>query len=138
MKITVKDVAKHANVSPSSVSRYLNNPNSINAENAFRIKNAIDDLNYTPNPVARSLKSGRSNLIGVIVPSINSYFSLLCRAAISRVIWSSSVSPGKMAKKRSIISRRCFSSALRGFFYPQSPHRPRNFKESPLSPNWCW
>ena len=81
MKITVKDVAKHANVSPSSVSRYLNNPNSINAENAFRIKNAIDDLNYTPNPVARSLNSGRSNLIGVIVPSINSYFSLLCRAA---------------------------------------------------------
>lgn len=80
MKMTVKDVAKRANVSPSSVSRYLNNPDSINVENAFRIKNAIDELNYIPNPVARSLKSGRSNLIGVIVPSINSYFSLLCRA----------------------------------------------------------
>lgn len=80
MNITVKDVAKLANVSPSSVSRYLNNPDSINAENAFRIKRAIDDLNYVPNPMARSLKSGRSNLIGVMVPSLNSYFSLLCRA----------------------------------------------------------
>lgn len=80
MNITVKDVAKHANVSPSSVSRYLNNPDSINAENAFRIRKAIDELNYVPNPMARSLKNGRSNLIGVIVPSLNSYFSLLCRA----------------------------------------------------------
>lgn len=80
MNITVKDVARHANVSPSSVSRYLNNPDSINAENAFRIKKAIDDLNYVPNPMARSLKNGRSNLIGVMVPSLNSYFSLLCRA----------------------------------------------------------
>ena len=80
MNITVKDVARHAGVSPSSVSRFLNNPDSINAENAFRIKKAIDDLNYVPNPMARSLKNGRANLIGVMVPSLNSYFSLLCRA----------------------------------------------------------
>lgn len=80
MNITVKDVARHAGVSPSSVSRFLNNPDSINAENAFRIKKAIDELNYVPNPMARSLKNGRSNLIGVMVPSLNSYFSLLCRA----------------------------------------------------------
>lgn len=80
MPATVKDVAELANVSPSSVSRYLNNPNSIKAKNAFRIKNAIDELNFIPNPVARSLKSGHSNLIGVVVPSMNSYFSQVCRA----------------------------------------------------------
>lgn len=80
MKTTIIDVAKLAGVSPSSVSRFLNNPGSIHADNAFRIKNAIDELGYIPNPVARSLKSGRSNLIGVIVPSMNTYFSLLCRA----------------------------------------------------------
>lgn len=80
MSVTIKNVAKLAEVSPSSVSRFINQPDCLSAKKAFRIKQAIETLDYTPNPVARSLKVGNSNLIGVIVPSINSYFSPMCRA----------------------------------------------------------
>lgn len=78
MKPTVKDVARLAGVSSSSVSRYLNNTAKISPLAAFKIKKAIQELNYIPNPIARSLKSGQSNIIGVILPSLNSYFSQLC------------------------------------------------------------
>lgn len=111
MKATIKDVAALANVSPSSVSRYTSNSNSINQKNAFRIKKAIDELQYTPNPFARSLKSGHSNLIGVIIPAMNSYFSQLCRA-ISDFFYQHDylvffVNREKTVKKKITICKKC-------------------------------
>lgn len=69
-KVTIVEVAKAANVSISSVSRYLANPKSINQISAVRIAKAISDLNYIPNSSARNLKRGSTKIIGYIQPDI--------------------------------------------------------------------
>lgn len=78
-RATIVEVAKAANVSISSVSRYLANPQSINQISAVRIGKAIYDLNYIPNTFARNLKRGTTNIIGFIQPDITQ--SLFNRAA---------------------------------------------------------
>lgn len=79
--ITIKDVAKEAGVSISSVSRYLADPNSINQIAAVSVGTAIRKLNYVPNPYAQNLKKGSSNIIAVIIPDIsNDFFSRACKA----------------------------------------------------------
>lgn len=69
-KVTIIDVAKAANVSISSVSRYLSDPKSINQISAVRIAKAIDELHYVPNSSARNLKRGTTNIIGFIEPDM--------------------------------------------------------------------
>lgn len=78
--VTIKDVAKLAGVSVSSVSRYINNPDSINPLTAAYVKKAINELQYVPNLYARSLKSGKNKTIGVIVPDLGPFFSKVCTA----------------------------------------------------------
>ncbi|MFD1040434.1 LacI family DNA-binding transcriptional regulator [Virgibacillus byunsanensis] len=78
---TIKDVAKHAEVSVATVSRVLNNNGYVNSATKERVKRSIDQLNYRPNDVARSLFKGRSKMIALFVPDImNPYFPELARA----------------------------------------------------------
>lgn len=69
MNITIKDVAKEANVSTSTVSRVLSNSTSISEETKQRVRKAVDKLNYKPNLLARSLVSKKNKMIGVVVPN---------------------------------------------------------------------
>lgn len=66
----IKQVAQYANLSPSCVSKYLKDPNSVRPDSRERIENAIRYLNYTPSPIARSLRSRKTNYIMVILRSI--------------------------------------------------------------------
>ncbi|XEC95294.1 LacI family DNA-binding transcriptional regulator [Paenibacillus tarimensis] len=78
---TIRDVAKLAGVSVSTVSRYLNKSGYVNAETEQSIKGAIDKLNYAPNVVARGLAGKKTNTIALILPDIsNLFFSDLARA----------------------------------------------------------
>ncbi|SDQ83507.1 LacI family DNA-binding transcriptional regulator [Virgibacillus salinus] len=78
---TIKDVAKLANVSTATVSRVLNSNGYVNSATKERVKQAIEQLNYLPNDVARSLFKGRSKMIALFVPDImNPYFPELARA----------------------------------------------------------
>lgn len=71
----IKDVAKLAGFSPSAVSKYLKNPNSVRPETKERIEAAIRELNYVPSAAARSLRTGRSNLYLLMVSHLkNPYF----------------------------------------------------------------
>jgi len=74
MTVTIKHVAKKANVSISTVSRVINDSKPVNDDIKRRVFEVIDELGYTPNPVARSLVMKKSKLIGVIVPDIASSF----------------------------------------------------------------
>ncbi|SER51575.1 transcriptional regulator, LacI family [Gracilibacillus ureilyticus] len=75
-KVTITDVAKKAGVSKSTVSQYLNERYDYMGEKTKeRIKSAIEDLNYSPNYLARSLKQKQTNTIGVIVANILHVFS---------------------------------------------------------------
>lgn len=74
-KITIKDVAKRANVSISTVSRVINESKPVSSEIRQRVLKIIKETGYTPNPVARSLVMKKSQLIGVIVPDISNFFT---------------------------------------------------------------
>lgn len=80
MSVTIKDVAKLAEVSISTVSRVINNSKPVSPEVRRKVLDAIDELGYKPNQVARSLVTKKSNLIGVIVTDIgNSYVAQMIR-----------------------------------------------------------
>ena len=70
MAVSIKDVAKEAGVSVSTVSYVLNRTptETISPETTQRVLDAVKRLNYVPNLNARSLSSRRSNLIGVLIP----------------------------------------------------------------------
>lgn len=78
--ITLKDVAKSANVSQATVSRVLNNHPTVNAELRARVQESIRKLGYQPNHAARRLRAQSSNVIGLIISDIqNPYFISIIR-----------------------------------------------------------
>lgn len=78
---TIKDVAKHANVSIATVSRIINNKGPISNKTRQKVYDSMKSLNYQPNEMARALQKQKSNMIGLIVPSIEyAFFSRLIEA----------------------------------------------------------
>lgn len=74
MKPKIQDVARLAGVSPTTVSRVLNNRGYISDETRKKVNKAMKELNYFPNDIARSLFNKRTNLIGVILPTVSNPF----------------------------------------------------------------
>jgi len=76
-RATISDVAKAAKTGKTSVSRYLNGEQHVlSADLLLRIKTAIEALNYRPSQMARSLKRGRTKLIGLIIADITNPYSV--------------------------------------------------------------
>lgn len=75
MKVTLRDVAKHAGISVTTVSRALNGYDDVAEETKKAIYKAADELGYTPNLNARRLKLQRAEAIGLILPKENLRFS---------------------------------------------------------------
>ena len=69
MRVTIKDVAREANVATSTVSRVLSNNSRISEETKERVHEAIKKLNYRPNAIARSLANNRTRILGVVLPN---------------------------------------------------------------------
>ena len=79
--MTIKDVAKRADVSTATVSRYMNQPDIVSTKAQARVKRAIEELRYQPNPMARALQSQKSQIIGLVVPAVDyAFFSRLTDA----------------------------------------------------------
>lgn len=74
MRVTIRDVAKAAGVSAATVSRVLNKPDLVDEETRGRVKDAMSDLEYHPNAIARGLSAKRSETVGLIVPGITDLF----------------------------------------------------------------
>ena len=72
--ITSIDVAKAAGVSQSAVSRYYTPGASVSKKTAEKVKVASDLLGYRPNVLARSLITGKSKIIGLVVAYLDNYF----------------------------------------------------------------
>ena len=80
MAVTIKDVARRANVSIASVSRVLNGTGVVSEPTRQRVLRAAQHLRYTPHEAARSLITRRTNTIGVLLPDMHGeYFSELIR-----------------------------------------------------------
>jgi LacI family transcriptional regulator len=76
----IHEVAKRAKVSIATVSRTLNNPSTVDPKTAARVLKAVEELRYHPDIYARSLVSGRSRILGLIVSDItNPFFPELVR-----------------------------------------------------------
>jgi len=80
MTVTIKDVAKMAGVSISTVSRVINNSKPVSSEVKKKVLDTINELGYKPNEIARTLVTKKSFLIGVIVTDLgDSYIAEMVR-----------------------------------------------------------
>ena len=68
-KMKIEDVAKAAGVSSTTVSRVLNNRGYISEETRKKVEDAMDEVGYVPNEIARSLFSSKTNIVGLIFPN---------------------------------------------------------------------
>ncbi|WP_433021658.1 LacI family DNA-binding transcriptional regulator [Kribbella sp. CA-294648] len=85
MPATIRDVARLAGVSPSTVSRALSLPDVVNAATRARVQAAADQLGYAPNRAARGLITGRTGNIGLVVPDMaNPFFPSVVKGVQAR------------------------------------------------------
>jgi len=73
-EVTIYDLAKELNYSPSTISRALNNHKSISKKTIKLIKEAAEEMGYRPNNLAAGLRNNKSNTIGVLISRINRPF----------------------------------------------------------------
>ena len=86
MAITIRDVAEKAGVSVTTVSRTMNNRGYISNETRRKIAEAIQALNYSPNQLARNLYNAKTQIIGLVMPSIcHPFFSQITQLIEQRL-----------------------------------------------------
>lgn len=106
---TIKDIAKAASVSITTVSRALNGNYPVSAEVQQRVRKAVRELGYRPNAVARSLRSNRTNLIALVVPDLSNLFFMEAAKGLEREIAADGYnlvvagSDGKAEKERQLL-----------------------------------
>ncbi len=80
--ITIKEIAKKSGVSVGTVSKVLNYDMTVGEINRKKVMRTIEELNYKPNKIARSLSKGKTKNIGFIIPDItNPFFPALVKGA---------------------------------------------------------
>jgi LacI family transcriptional regulator len=80
-KLTIKDIAREAGVSTATISRVLNNSGYVSDDVKRHVLEVINNFNYQPNAIARSLKQDKSRSIGIVLPDMaNPYFMKMARA----------------------------------------------------------
>ena len=72
--VTFDDIAKYTNFSKTTISRYFNDIDSLTLENQQIISDALVELNYKENKVARILANGKTEFIGIIIPDLYYHF----------------------------------------------------------------
>jgi LacI family transcriptional regulator len=87
MRVTIREVASRAGVSPMTVSRVVNESPRVSPDTRRRVEAAIAELGYVPNRLARGLIRRKTGTFGVIVPDVaNPFFTLVVRGA-EEVAW---------------------------------------------------
>lgn len=119
---TMKDVAKRAGVSVSTVSYVLNDSGPVAPDRRARILDAVKVLKYTPNESARNLKRRSASTIGLVVPDLaNPFFALLAegveRAAAARDVLVVLCAPEATGGDESLNGRLLRSQRLDGIIY---------------------
>ncbi len=83
-KITIEEIAKLANTSKTTISRVLNNSSMVKEETRKRVLNVIAEQKYKPSSFAQSMRSKRSNTIGLILADIeNPFYSRMAKGVIN-------------------------------------------------------
>lgn len=85
-KTTIKDIANVLGLTPSAVSKALNDHPRISEKTKVSVQQVARNLNYQPNHLASALRKGKSNLVGVIIPRANSTFFSAVLQSIENVL----------------------------------------------------
>ncbi|WP_209125202.1 LacI family DNA-binding transcriptional regulator [Alkalihalobacillus sp. BA299] len=85
-KVTIKDVAKQAGVSITTVSKVINGKGNLSKETRDHVMKVVKELQYSVNANARSLKAAKTNKIGVIVSDISNLFLMSIAKSVENVI----------------------------------------------------
>ncbi|MDY0394356.1 LacI family DNA-binding transcriptional regulator [Virgibacillus halophilus] len=114
--ITIKEIAKLANASSSTVSRYLNDSGYVSEETRKRIEKVIKSTGYVPSEQAKSLRTKQTKVIGVIVPRlstdtssrlVNSINDILAEQGYQIILANTNLNPEKeIANLRLLRSRQ--------------------------------
>ena len=87
MKVTLGDIAKIVGISKNSVSRALNDSNEISEATKVKVKKVAKDLGYVRNRAAKTLRSGKSNLVGIVFDDmLNPYFSTMSKLLRNKLL----------------------------------------------------
>ena len=86
-KVTIVDVAKKLGVATSTISRALQDHPTISEKTKKLVRKMVEEMEYSPNKVAASLRKGKGNTIGVIIPKINSNFLSNCIFGIESITY---------------------------------------------------
>ena len=84
--VTIHDVAHAAGVSVSTVSRVLNDKDDVAIETYERVKDVISELGYTSSLAAKSMRSRKTNVIGLIMPDVGESFSIQVMKGVNQAI----------------------------------------------------
>lgn len=126
LKTTIKDVAALAGVSISTVSRVMNNPETVVQEKREKVLAAIEELNYHPNALARGLIYKRTNTYGVLITDVSNMYSAevlkgMEEAANKRgmnvIICNTDLDKGKMAAYLNVLKEK----QVDGILYTSEP-----------------
>lgn len=84
--VTIQDVAEAAGVSISTVSRVLNDKDDVAPETYRKVQDVIEELGYTSSLAARSMRSRKTNVIGLIIPDVDDPFAIQVMKGVNRAI----------------------------------------------------
>lgn len=88
MPMKIRDIAREAGVSTATVSRVLNQPECVSPETREKVLQVIQRANYVPNPLAKALSTGQTNLVAMVLPTLtNAVFAQMaegCQQYLSR------------------------------------------------------
>lgn len=84
MAVNIYDIAKKAGLSVVTVSRVLNNNPNVREGNRIKVENAVRELDYRPNAAARTLSSGKTGMIALVVTNLTDAFDTQVMGAVER------------------------------------------------------
>ncbi|MFC2038070.1 LacI family DNA-binding transcriptional regulator, partial [Chloroflexota bacterium] len=116
---TIQDVAEAAQVSVSTVSRVLNDKDDVAPETYQKVQAVIAELGYTSSLAARSMRSRRTNVMGLILPDVGDAFSILVMKGVNQAIAALdydliAYTSGSIKKRSAAERERHFVSLLNG------------------------
>lgn len=133
LRVRVTDVAKRAGCAPATVSRAMNNPKKVSPEKLAKIEGAMAELGYVRNHAARALRSQRSHMVGILIPTleyalyarlVNAAAKTFSEAGISTLIATFDYDLGEEIKEtRLLLERGAEALVLVG-----QQHRPALYK----------
>lgn len=87
MAVTMKDIARDLGIAVITVSKVIRNKDDVSEKTRKRVLERVKELNYVPNLTARALATGRSNLIGLVVPDLlHTFFAEIAKSLSSALL----------------------------------------------------